>query len=57
MNRRMKKSEMVQKECPLHSAGHRCCQPCKGESCIFYVDETKYYDTEDWGSCVFWKES
>ena len=48
------KSEMMAKECPHCSIGHRCCQLCKGDNCVHYVDATLPSDAEDYGACLLW---
>lgn len=51
---RKTKAEMAQLECPNSAVGHRCCQKCKLEHCVHYVDETLPADSEDYGGCLLW---
>jgi len=51
---RKAKAEMEKCECPFSAVGHRCCQKCKSEHCIHYIDMTKPTDDEDYGACLLW---
>ena len=52
---RKPKAEMKASECPQCCIGHRCCQTCKVEQCVHYVDETLPNDTEEYGRCLLWQ--
>ena len=54
---RKTKAEMKACECPLSAVGHRCCQKCKVELCVHYIDMTKPTDSEDHGACLLWTET
>ena len=51
---RKTKAEMQAGECPFSAVGHRCCQKCKAELCVHYIDMTKPSDDEDYGACLLW---